>query len=101
MTHRGLSGPAALRLSAFKARELQDCGYKGTLVADLLPDASPGAVRSTLDAHKKKHAGATVAGATRPSRSSRSGSGRASWPRERPRGMSLGRRVRACVEINH
>ena len=66
VTHRGLSGPAALRLSAFKARELQDCGYKGTLVADLLPDASPGAVRSTLDAHKKKHAGATVAGATRP-----------------------------------
>mmetsp|Transcript_5606 Transcript_5606/g.14190 ORF Transcript_5606/g.14190 Transcript_5606/m.14190 type:complete len:429 (-) Transcript_5606:26-1312(-) len=66
VTHRGLSGPAALRLSAFKARELQDCGYKGTLVADLLPDASPGAVRSTLDAHKKMHAGATVAGATRP-----------------------------------
>ena len=50
----GLSGPAALRLSAFKARELQDCGYKGTLVADLARTPSPGAVPgSTLDAHKK------------------------------------------------
>jgi hypothetical protein len=63
VTHRGVSGPAALRLSAFAARELQECDYQGTLVVDLLPDE---AVRSALDAHKKQHAGATVAGAQRP-----------------------------------
>ncbi len=32
VTHRGLSGPAALRLSAFGAAELRDCGYSGKLV---------------------------------------------------------------------
>jgi predicted Rossmann fold flavoprotein len=32
VTHRGLSGPAALRLSAFAAAELRDMGYEGTLI---------------------------------------------------------------------
>lgn len=63
VTHRGVSGPAALRLSAFAARELQECDYQGTLVVDLLPDE---AVRASFDAHKKQHSGATVAGAQRP-----------------------------------
>jgi predicted Rossmann fold flavoprotein len=31
ITHRGLSGPALLRLTAFAARDLQAAGYKGTL----------------------------------------------------------------------
>lgn len=41
ITHRGLSGPAALRLSAFGARDLALCKYQGDLQvhwAPMLPD---------------------------------------------------------------
>jgi predicted Rossmann fold flavoprotein len=34
ITHRGLSGPATLRLTAFAARALQLCGYRGRLTLD-------------------------------------------------------------------
>ena len=34
ITHWGLSGPAALRLTAFAARALHHCGYRGTLRVD-------------------------------------------------------------------
>ena len=34
ITHRGLSGPATLRLSAFAARALYQCHYKGELKVD-------------------------------------------------------------------
>ena len=34
ITHRGLSGPAVLRLTAFAARDLHGCGYRGRLRVD-------------------------------------------------------------------
>ncbi|MFN5162548.1 MAG: NAD(P)/FAD-dependent oxidoreductase, partial [Cyanobacteriota bacterium] len=34
ITHRGLSGPAILRLTAFAARDLRDRGYRGELRVD-------------------------------------------------------------------
>lgn len=34
ITHRGLSGPALLRLTAFAARDLHGCGYRGRLRVD-------------------------------------------------------------------
>jgi len=37
VTHTGLSGPAILRLSAWGARALHDCGYKFTLLLNWLP----------------------------------------------------------------
>ena len=37
VTHRGVSGPAALRLSSFGAKELSSCGYEGTLELNLVP----------------------------------------------------------------
>lgn len=37
ITHWGLSGPAVLKLSAFAARELSDCGYRAELSVNLLP----------------------------------------------------------------
>ena len=40
-THRGLSGPAVLRLSAFAARELQAAGYEASLQVSFLPDSNP------------------------------------------------------------
>jgi len=36
ITHWGLSGPAILRLSAWGARELNECGYKFTIVVNWL-----------------------------------------------------------------
>mmetsp|Transcript_11867 Transcript_11867/g.35362 ORF Transcript_11867/g.35362 Transcript_11867/m.35362 type:complete len:429 (-) Transcript_11867:32-1318(-) len=66
VTHRGLSGPAALRLSAFRAKELEDAAYKGTLLLDALPDDSFDACRAAVEAHRRKHPKATVCGAVRP-----------------------------------
>ena len=100
VTHRGLSGPAALRLSAFKARELQDCGYK----------ASPWRIyygrvagRRALDARRAQE---EACGRDRRRRDAalrttpEAALGAARGPRERPRRLPLGRRVRTCVEIN-
>ncbi len=36
ITHWGLSGPAILKISAWKARELADCGYKTEIVVNFL-----------------------------------------------------------------
>jgi predicted flavoprotein YhiN len=38
ITHKGLSGPACLRLSAFAARDLAASRYRGTLTVDFAPD---------------------------------------------------------------
>ena len=48
ITHRGLSGPAALRLSSFAAADLRDCGYAGELRLRFLPDMSLEKIRATL-----------------------------------------------------
>lgn len=36
ITHWGLSGPAVLKISAWKARELADCGYKTEILVNFL-----------------------------------------------------------------
>ncbi|MBX7059983.1 MAG: NAD(P)/FAD-dependent oxidoreductase [Leptospirales bacterium] len=48
ITHRGLSGPAVLRLSAFGARHLQRCGYRARLQIDLAPDSGEQELRARL-----------------------------------------------------
>lgn len=48
VTHWGLSGPLVLRLSAWGARALHDCGYRADLLLDLLPDLAQDGVRSAL-----------------------------------------------------
>jgi predicted Rossmann fold flavoprotein len=48
ITHWGLSGPAALKLSAWGARVLQDCSYRTTLQINWLPELDGEKVRSTL-----------------------------------------------------
>ncbi|MCZ2443695.1 MAG: NAD(P)/FAD-dependent oxidoreductase [Flavobacteriales bacterium] len=40
ITHWGLSGPAVLKLSAFAARKLHDCGYRYTVEVNWLPNLS-------------------------------------------------------------
>jgi predicted Rossmann fold flavoprotein len=61
VTHWGLSGPAVLKLSAWGARALHDCGYKFTLRVNWAPGFSAETLRAALDkaraAHPKKQIG--------------------------------------------
>jgi predicted flavoprotein YhiN len=50
VTHRGLSGPAALRLSSFGAAELAAAGYRGQLQLNLAPAHTPAQAISALEA---------------------------------------------------
>ncbi len=49
ITHRGLSGPAILRLTAFAARLLKEHGYRATLVVDWSDGLSPDALNRLID----------------------------------------------------
>jgi predicted flavoprotein YhiN len=86
VTHRGVSGPCALRLSAFAAEQLKRCAYRGSLLINLLPtitnptddglsDSSGNsptlasqcfrgngkdAVLKVLEVHRREHAGTSV-----------------------------------------
>ena len=61
VTHWGLSGPAILKLSAWGARELHDCGYKFTLLVNWAPAFNPETLHAELEraraAHPKKQIG--------------------------------------------
>lgn len=50
VTHRGLSGPAALRLSSFGASELAAAGYRGQLQLNLAPGHTSAQALSALEA---------------------------------------------------
>jgi predicted Rossmann fold flavoprotein len=50
VTHWGLSGPAVLKLSAWGARLLHDCGYKFTLKVNWAPTYTPDTARAGLEA---------------------------------------------------
>jgi predicted Rossmann fold flavoprotein len=54
ITHWGLSGPATLKLSAWAARFLKDCGYRSTLQINWLPENSSDQLRNTLLAVKEQ-----------------------------------------------
>ena len=48
MTHWGMSGPAVLKLSAWGARALHDCGYHATLRVTWLPHETQESLRQRL-----------------------------------------------------
>ena len=50
VTHWGLSGPAILKLSAWGARTLHDCGYKFTLRVNWAPSFNADTARVALEA---------------------------------------------------
>ena len=52
ITHRGLSGPAALKLSAFAAEQLAACSYSGLLELNLVPSLSRAEVGAALQAFR-------------------------------------------------
>jgi len=54
-THWGLSGPVILRLSAWGARELAECGYRTEVRLDLLPDLTQEQIAELLLDYKARH----------------------------------------------
>lgn len=56
ITHRGLSGPALLRLSAFAARDLQAVAYRAELRVNWAGGRSPAAIGSLLDDLRRQQA---------------------------------------------
>ena len=56
VTHRGVSGPAALKLSAFGATQLHEAGYRGTLRLNLAPGLAPAEARAALQAFQNREA---------------------------------------------
>jgi hypothetical protein len=56
ITHWGLSGPAVLRLTAFAARDLRSCGYRGELRIHWAPDLVPAELERRLLACREQQA---------------------------------------------
>lgn len=52
ITHWGLSGPAVLKLSAWGARLLHDCGYRFALTVNWAPAFNPETLRAALEQAK-------------------------------------------------
>lgn len=67
-THRGLSGPCALRLSAFAAKTLKDQKYAGVLHLNSLPDLDPSEVLGKLRFHKQNYGAQFVDGGAKGAR---------------------------------
>ncbi len=63
VTHRGLSGPAVLVLSAWAARELHAAGYRAELRVDWLPGAPAGDCDARLQDWARRHGARQVAAA--------------------------------------
>lgn len=61
ITHQGLSGPAALKLSAWAARELHTRQYTAQLEVSWLPDQREDTLRETLTGYKHSRAPQLVA----------------------------------------
>jgi predicted Rossmann fold flavoprotein len=57
ITHWGISGPAALRLSAFAARELSEKSYTGKLSIHWLPDYNESTLRAQWQEWRKQYGG--------------------------------------------
>lgn len=62
ITHWGLSGPAVLKLSAWGARVLHDCGYVFSLAINWVGGQSTGAVAEKMRMFKKQQGGRLVTG---------------------------------------
>ncbi|MCG3180018.1 MAG: hypothetical protein BIFFINMI_02372 [Phycisphaerae bacterium] len=66
VTHRGFSGPAILKLSAWAARPLHDCGYRAELLVNWLPALEQESLRTRLTEAKSALAAKSVAASPPP-----------------------------------
>lgn len=55
ITHWGLSGPAVLKLSAWGARALHDCGYQFTLLVNWAPSFNSETLRAEFERARTAH----------------------------------------------
>ena len=55
ITHRGFSGPAVLRLSAWEAREMAEANHHFTFIIDWLPDMKPEAIQAQFEENRRTH----------------------------------------------
>ena len=55
ITHRGFSGPAVLRLSAWEARELAETNHHFPFIIDWLPEMKPEAIQAQFDENRRTH----------------------------------------------
>jgi predicted Rossmann fold flavoprotein len=62
ITHWGLSGPAALRLSAWEARTLHDLNYDFSILINWVPDYSEEPLRKELNIIKSEHPKKIISG---------------------------------------
>lgn len=60
ITHWGLSGPAILKLSAWAARELNECDYKFKIVVNWLPDLGINELFDSLNELRSKESKKTI-----------------------------------------
>ena len=61
ITHWGLSGPAILKLSAWGARQLYDCGYQHPVWCNWLPEYKRQDIEQALQSCKQSHARKLIA----------------------------------------
>lgn len=55
ITHRGFSGPAVLRLSAWEARELAEANHHFPFIIDWLPEMKVEAIQLQFDENRRTH----------------------------------------------
>ncbi|MES2661466.1 MAG: NAD(P)/FAD-dependent oxidoreductase [Verrucomicrobiota bacterium] len=55
ITHRGFSGPAVLRLSAWEARELAETNHHFPFIIDWLPEMKPETIQAQFDENRRTH----------------------------------------------
>ena len=60
VTHKGLSGPAILRLSAWEARRMRELGYRAELAVSWLCDTKPETLKTELASLRRSHGKRTV-----------------------------------------
>lgn len=60
ITHWGVSGPAALRLSAFAARELSKSLYVGKLTINWIPDYNDSSIRTHWQEWRRQYGGQKI-----------------------------------------
>ncbi len=62
ITHWGLSGPAVLKLSAWAARELAECGYKFSVIINWLPIYNEPTLKEEILYIRSAHAAQKISG---------------------------------------
>ncbi len=64
ITHRGFSGPAVLRLSAWEARELAETNHHFPFIIDWLPEMTATAIQAQFEENRRTHGAKLIRNST-------------------------------------